>query len=213
MSRRTHLDAPFELKALEEDGTFTGYGSVFDVIDSYNERVAPGAFKRTLASWKRKGRMPALLWQHNADQPIGVYTRMREDNTGLIVEGQLALRTARGAEAYELLKMDAVSGLSIGFTTIRSEYDDKKGIRTLTEIDLWETSIVTFPANEEARIDAVKSVRDWERLLMRDAGLSRSEALCVINDGVKALLAKRDAGDGLHELREIIDRTRAVLTS
>ena len=116
---RDYLDVPFEVKAVSDDGLFSGYGSVFGVLDSYKEVVAPGAFAESL-----QGRMPALLWQHRAGEPIGVYTAVREDAVGLYVEGKLALKTARGAEAYELLKMRALSGLSIGFVTREDSYDN-----------------------------------------------------------------------------------------
>ena len=55
---RDYLDVPFEVKAVSDDGLFSGYGSVFGVLDSYKEVVAPGAFAESL-----QGRMPALLWQ------------------------------------------------------------------------------------------------------------------------------------------------------
>ena len=97
------LDVPFKIKAVSEDGLFSGYGSVFGVIDSYKEVVAPGAFSESLSQ-----RTPALLWQHRSGEPLGVYTDMVEDSIGLKVEGQLALSTTRGAEAYELLKMKAI---------------------------------------------------------------------------------------------------------
>ena len=121
---RDYLDVPFEVKAVSDDGLFSGYGSVFGVLDSYKEVVAPGAFSESL-----QGRMPALLWQHRAGEPIGVYTAVREDAVGLYVEGKLALKTARGAEAYELLKMRALSGLSIGFVTREDSYDKVAGVR------------------------------------------------------------------------------------
>ena len=171
---RDYLDVPFEVKAVSDDGLFSGYGSVFGVLDSYKEVVAPGAFAESL-----QGRMPALLWQHRAGEPIGVYTAVREDAVGLYVEGKLALKTARGAEAYELLKMRALSGLSIGFVTREDSYDKIAGVRTLKKVDLWEVSRVTFPANDAARIAAVKSIdalnslADAEAYLRDAGGLSR----------------------------------------
>ena len=123
---RDHRDMPFQVKSVNEDGTFSGYGSVFNVVDSYQEIVVPGAFKDSLES-----RTPSLLWQHRSGEPIGVYTKLAEDTVGLQVEGRLALKTARGAEAYELLKMGAISGLSIGFVTREDSYDKVTGIRTL----------------------------------------------------------------------------------
>lgn len=182
----------FEIKKIESDGQFSGYGSVFNVVDFYNEVVVPGAFAKTLRQHKKEGRMPALLWQHNMSEPIGVYDVMKEDDHGLYVEGRLFLNSnvPNADKAYTLLKGGALSGLSIGFTTKVHEYDKDKGIRYLKEVDLWETSLVTFPANTAARITAVKSLdgmtienihtrkREIEAAL-RDAGASISVAQYV----------------------------------
>lgn len=197
MANKTR-DFSFELKALKEDGTFEGYGSVFGVKDSYDEIVAQGAFAESLSSHKAKGTLPALLWQHRGGEPCGVYMDMAEDNIGLKVSGQLALKTVRGAEAYELLKMKAISGLSIGFATREDSYDRVTGIRTLKKVDLYEVSLVTFPANDTARVQGVKGAgmtdREFEKL-MQDAGFSRKEAREIMNHGFRPFDAKQDAGD------------------
>lgn len=152
-----HIVRPLAVKAVAGDGVFSGYGSVFDVIDLQNEAVAPGAFSKSLRAWRKDGMMPAMLWMHDAMQPIGIWTKMVEDANGLAVEGKLALRTQQGAEAYELLKMKALTGLSIGYRVVKSVADPKRKARILTEVDLFEVSLVTFPANEQARVDDVKT--------------------------------------------------------
>ena len=212
MANKTR-DFAFELKALKEDGTFEGYGSVFGVKDSYDEIVAAGAFAESLSSHKAKGTMPALLWQHRSGEPCGVYVEMSEDNIGLKVSGQLALKTVRGAEAYELLKMKAISGLSIGFATREDSYDRVTGIRTLKKVELYEVSLVTFPANDTARVQGVKgieeieTIRDAEKFL-RDTGLSRTEAVAFI--GRVKSLGPRDAGeDDLSLLIDAVKRRNA----
>jgi HK97 family phage prohead protease len=195
------LDFGFEIKAINEDGTFTGYGSVFNVQDSYDDIIIPGAFADSLASHNGKGTMPALLWQHRSEEPVGVYTALEEDSIGLKVAGQLALKTTRGAEAYELLKMKAITGLSIGFMTREDAYDKLTGIRTLKKVDLWEVSLVTFPANDAARVSGVKSIeeimslREAERRL-RDSGFSRTEAVAFLSR-VKSLGQSDSEGDEL----------------
>jgi HK97 family phage prohead protease len=199
------LDVPFKIKAVSEDGLFSGYGSVFGVIDSYKEVVAPGAFAESLSQ-----RTPALLWQHRSGEPIGVYSALREDQTGLYVEGKLALKTARGAEAYELLKMGAISGLSIGFVTRDDSYDRVTGIRTLKKVDLWEVSLVTFPANDAARVSGVKSIdtiaslSDAESYLRDAGGLSRREATAFVSR-IKSLHGRGDP-DELGELLALAKR-------
>lgn len=208
---RDYLDVPFKVKAVSDDGLFSGYGSVFGVVDSYQEVVAPGAFKESL-----EGRIPSLLWQHRSGEPIGVYSKVAEDNIGLHVEGKLALKTARGAEAYELLKMGAISGLSIGYVTREDTYDKVTGVRTLKKLDLWEVSLVTFPANDSARVATVKSIESISSLadaeaFLRDAGgLSRREAVAVLAR-IKSLHGQSDS-DELGELAALVKRNTSLFT-
>jgi len=193
-----HKDIGFEIKDVTQSGTFVGYGSVYDIIDQGDDVVATGAFSDSLAEWASKSRMPALLWQHRSGEPIGAYTSMKEDDIGLYVEGKLALKTQRGAEAYELMQMKAISGLSIGFMTREDSFDQKTGVRTIKKGDLWEVSLVTFPMNDQARVSAVKSIEEIsdfksaERFLRESGGLSRSEATALVAR-IKAL-AQRDSG-------------------
>lgn len=175
MEHKTRLVVA-ELKA-DAEGAIEGYGSIFGNVDAYDDVVAPGAFQRTLEDYRDKKRLPAMLWQHNPEEPIGLWTEMREDAKGLFVKGTLA-KTQRGREALELIRLGALSGLSIGYQTLKSSFDEKSGIRTLLDVELWEVSPVTFPANTAARITGAKSIkteRDFERFL-RDHGFSRSEA-------------------------------------
>lgn len=174
------------IKATGDDGSIEGYGSVFGVKDSYDDIIASGAFKDSLAAHKSAGTMPAMLWQHEADEPIGIWTDMVEDEKGLRIKGKLALETVRGKEAHALLKMGALNGLSIGFMSKQWSYDRDTDVRTLTEIDLWEVSLVTFPANGKARITNVKAAdemtapKDAERIL-RDAGFSKQDATAFVS--------------------------------
>lgn len=194
-----HLDKPFEIKDVTKSGTFAGYGSVYGNLDQGDDIVMPGAFAESLAEHAAKGRMPAMLWQHKSSEPCGAYTTMREDANGLYVEGKLALKTQRGAEAYELLQMKAISGMSVGFMTRLADYDQKTGIRTIKQGDLFEVSLVTFPMNDSARIGSVKTIEDIndfksaERLLRDSGGFSRSEAVAIVSR-IKSL-AQRDAVD------------------
>ena len=210
---------------------FEGYGAVFGNVDSYGDVIAPGAFAETLASTKASGHWPAMLLQHGGFlggaedmTPIGIWTDLVEDGTGLRVKGLLA-DTARGKEAYALLKMQprpALTGLSIGFTptewTTRTKPEEPR--RTLKKVQLWEVSLVTFPANGKARVSSVKGAgmteREFESWLMRDAGLTRSEAIVVINDGFKTLKTMRDAGDGsdadTESLRRLLQSIKASAT-
>lgn len=191
-----------EIKTLAETGEFEGHGSVFGVEDSYGDIVAPGAFERSLTEHRAAGTMPALLWQHDSSQPIGVYTDMREDTAGLYVKGKLLTETAKGREAHALLKAKALRGLSIGFMTRKADWDEVTQIRTVRDVDLWEVSLVTFPANRMANVEAVKNTtgiateRDLEKFL-RDAGMSKSEAAASVARLRTSILERRDAVQGI----------------
>ncbi|GBL59196.1 primosome assembly protein PriA [Pseudomonas citronellolis] len=195
------LAAHFKVKSVGDDGTFSGYGSVFDLVDSYSDVVHRGAFRDSLNEWARKGGLPAMLWQHKFDEPLGVYTKMEEDDHGLYLEGRLLIDDDPLAKrAYAHLKAGSLTGLSIGYSIPPggAEWDNASGVFRLKKVDLWEVSLVTFPANDAARVETVKHAlqgpRQFEKFL-RDAGLSRTEAKALMADGYKAL-APRDAGAG-----------------
>lgn len=152
-----YLTTPFQVKELGANGMIAGYASVFNEIDAQNDVVAKGAFSKSLEKYKFSKSSPAMLWMHDTAEPIGVWTQLKEDKHGLHVEGKLAIKTQNGADAYELLKIGAITGLSIGYSTIKSTRDSKTKIRTLTEVELFEVSLVTFPANVLARIHTVKT--------------------------------------------------------
>lgn len=155
----------FQVKAVTDDGMVEGYASVFNVVDSEGDVIAPGAFRRTMKLWTMKNRAVPVLWQHDATMPIGVTKSMVEDDNGLRVQAQLVMNVQRAQEAYALAKAGALGGMSIGFTVPRmaedgqpaAMFDEEKGARVFREVRLWEYSMVTFPANEEAVITAVKS--------------------------------------------------------
>lgn len=201
-SQRGTIGGGLEIRTVAESGEFEGHGSVFGVEDSYGDIVAPGAFTRSLTEHRAAGTMPALLWQHDSSQPIGVYTDMKEDAAGLYVKGKLLTETAKGREAHALLKAKALRGLSIGFMTRQSDFDEVTQIRTVRDVDLWEVSLVTFPAQRLANVEAVKSSngisteRDLEKFL-RDSGMSKSEAAASVARLRASILDRRDAAQGI----------------
>lgn len=212
-----YIERPFEVKAVEDDGVFEGFGSVFGNVDSYKEVVAPGAFTETLANWKSSGRLPPVLWQHRSGEPIGPYIEMDERAVGLHVKGQLLVNDVqRAKEARALMKAKAVNGLSIGFVTREDSYDRVTGIRTLKKVDLWEVSVVTFPANPAAQISSVKSAIDKIESLsdaesfLRDVGrLTKAQATAFISR-FKSLPNRSDS-DELGELVSAIKKRNASL--
>lgn len=199
MLTKNKLHAGLKIKSVSDTGEFEGYGSVFGVKDSYSDIVVKGAFQKSLDRWSEKGSMPSLLWQHRMDEPIGVYTEMKEDENGLFVKGRLLIDDdALAKRAHAHLKAGSISGLSIGYTLNDYDYDNQKDAFILKDVDLWEVSLVTFPANDEARISDVKTALNRGEIpqpalvekCLRDVGFSRSQAKAIMADGFKAL---RDA--------------------
>lgn len=213
-----YIDRPFEIKGIGEDGVFDGFGSVFGNVDSYKEIVAPGAFTESLAAWKASGRLPPVLWQHRSGEPIGPYLEMEEKPLGLWVKGQLLVDDVqRAKEARALMKAKAVNGLSIGFVTREDSYDRVTGIRTLKKVDLWEVSVVTFPANPAAQISSVKSAIEAIQTLseaeefLRDVGkLSKAQATAFVSR-FKSLSGQRDS-DELGDLVAALKRNAEILS-
>ncbi|MFO8126446.1 HK97 family phage prohead protease [Yoonia sp.] len=132
------------------DGTIiNGYASLFGKSDQGGDTVEKGAYGASLA----KGRSVKMLWQHDPAQPIGVWDEVCEDAKGLWVKGRLLTDVAKGREAASLIVAGAIDGLSIGYRTVKARKDDKGG-RLLSELELWEVSLVTFPMLPDARVGA-----------------------------------------------------------
>jgi uncharacterized protein len=182
-------------------GSFTGYGSIFNVVDAGGDMVMPGAFKRTLREWKKKKKLPKMLLQH------GGFLGMEEDEKGLYLEGFLfALDTQKGKYIHEGMTSGELDGLSIGYESKKVEYGTKPGEprRKLIDVDCWEVSVVTFGMNDKALIESAKSIEAFTTLsdaetYLRDAcGFSRQQALAFVSR-VKSLrpsdseLAVKDA--------------------
>ena len=145
---------------LTEGQVIEGYASLFGLTDQGGDAVAPGAFAASLARLAAKGDKVRMLWQHDPARPIGVWDEIREDEKGLWVKGRLLPEIAQAREAAALIAAGAIDGLSIGYRTISAERDGK-GRRLLSEVELWEVSLVTFPMLAEAKVGK-KSDRAFE---------------------------------------------------
>jgi uncharacterized protein len=182
-----------KMKSLSDEGSFVGWASTYNNSDLGNDTVVPGAFTKSIQS---QGKGITLLWQHRTDSPIGL-GKLSDDAKGLQIEGQLLMADPIAARAYEHLKAGTVKGLSIGYDTIKSSPGPDGG-RLLQELKLWEVSLVTFPMNERAVVNSVKSLHDVERVLssLSTEDLSKQETLNqlrVIDSELKRLLLNHGA--------------------
>ncbi|XVN41474.1 MAG: HK97 family phage prohead protease [Rickettsia endosymbiont of Argas persicus] len=133
----------------------TGYASVFNITDHHNDLIVKGAFAN-VSNLNVK-----FLWQHDSKRPIGIIKHLSEDDHGLKMEAVINNKVKAGREAIELIKQGAIDSLSIGFYIKKSIYNETKQ-RVITEADLLEISIVTFPANQNARISYITKGQEGE---------------------------------------------------
>jgi len=189
--------APTDLD--EKTGIIKGYASTFGNEDQGGDIVVKGAFAASLSG--RDVGQVKMLYEHNCYEPVGVWTDLQEDERGLLATGRLLIDVSEKArEVHGFIKAGVLDSLSIGYRVLQADNDrGNPHIRLLKSVDLKEISVVMFPMNEEAVISSVKAnhlptEREFQRLLQRDAQLSRSEAAHVIEHGFKSLLkSKRDA--------------------
>jgi HK97 family phage prohead protease len=164
-------DFKFQVKSVNEDGTFEGYSAVYGNVDLGGDVVEPGAFTKTLSDRKNQS---YLLWQHKADRPIGD-AQYTDETSGLFMKGSLWLDMpdAKVAHTFLLksLEKGLPAGLSIGYNAVQRDYDSK-GVRHLRELKLYESSIVTVAMNDRAFVTAVKSADDLDEFVERFNAIS-----------------------------------------
>ena len=187
-----YLNKQIELQDVElsvdgQSGTFRGYASKFNGIDSYGDTILPGAYDKVVAAG---GTVPVFFNHDSFDLPIGKYTKLSANSQGLYVEGVLTLDIPRARDVYNALKAGTVSGLSVGIGIAEDDWEPnaETGGKTIKNVSLLrEISICTFPADDRARVSLVKAedidqmqtIRDVEKCL-RDAGFSKSQALAFV---------------------------------
>lgn len=213
-----HQDFAFEVKDITEKGNFVGYGSVFNNVDYGGDIVMPGAFAKHLDEIRVTKKKIPILYQHRSGEPLGVYQKIDEDKAGLLMEGKLLIDDVqRAKETYALMKAEAISGLSIGYKTVVDSYDRETDIRKLIELKLRETSIVTFPMNDLARVGLVKSavsdilskgqlpsLPEFENFLC-EAGFSRTQAKAIAGGGLRKLSDQCEADGNAKNAGAVMD--------
>jgi hypothetical protein len=189
---------------------FSGYAAHFNTVDGHGTAMAKGAFKRTIKG--REDRIP-VLWQHNPDWPVGRHAAIKEDDTGLRVDVEVIDDGAEGSVLLKRLRGGVPLSMSFGFQTKQDRPATKDDglnlngwkiddVRVITEVKYWESSAVTFPSNENAVIDAVRSQKEADALsiLLADleAGVALDEHRDELLQRLVALAAQRPGPGGIH---------------
>ena len=144
--------------SVNDEGIFEGYLSTYDDVDSYGTYFIPGAWDKSIERFN-SGEVIPVLWSHDRSKPIGKFTELKSDEKGLWGRGKLTLEDPQAKIAYAHMKDGSVMGLSVGF---EMDYDNVIYNRLLdalgiAEADLFECSVVVFPANSNAKITNYKS--------------------------------------------------------
>lgn len=212
-----HKLSPFDRLSVKFDdarpGFFSGYASVFGLVDSYGDTIAPGAYSKTL---QNRERPIQLRWNHYGGV-VGKWLTLREDEKGLYVEGELTPGHSVAQDAYALMKHGAVNGLSIGYRPIEAEQRDD-GTRLLKQIDLVEISIVETPADAAAligdvksAIDGAESLKEIEALLRDAGGFSRADA-CALVARIKSMGQSESVPEKKASFAQLLALNAAVAT-
>jgi len=178
-------------------GEFEGYASVFGSVDEVGDTISKGAFAQSLES----GRAIKMFVNHaQHDVPVGDWLGMKENDRGLFATGLIDMNHKDGPTVHSALKRGAMDGLSIGFTMADGDFESKANGRTINNMKLMETSIVSFPCEGQARISAVKAdvpglitLKDFEDYLRDAGGFSKSMATALVSQLVN--VSRRDAED------------------
>lgn len=189
----------FKVKEVSDAGEIEGFVSVYGNKDLNGDVVQPGAFTKTI---RENGNRVPLLLHHDRTRPIGI-AEVHEESKGLWLKGKIALQFPDGALAHGQAKEGILQGLSIGYREIdgKTTFDQSTRTAYLHEVLLFESSLVTIPANPKTRIEHVKSDRDfmeWVSVEIK-AGRTLSSAtrkrLEAAIEEIQALLTEADASD------------------
>lgn len=177
----------FDVKAAgEQDGTdageFEAVVATYD-LDSYGDKIIPGAFKDTLAEWKAKGDPIPVIWSHmsyDPDMHLGVVEDAEERDAGLWVRGRLDLDQPKAAQVYRLMKGRRVTQFSFAYDVLEGAWIEEKDADPyyeLRKLKLYEVGPTLIGVNQETELLAVKSAdgRDLQ-VAVRGGRLSPTDA-------------------------------------
>jgi HK97 family phage prohead protease len=211
MPRKILSLSDVELKmSADGGGSFVGYASTFNGIDSYNDMILPGAYAGIIAGIKAGSvRLPKMFVNHDSwsSIPLGKWTGLEEDDHGLLVHGELTPGNLQAGQIKAAMQHETIDGLSIGYSLKNTDYINKESdagqIRIISNISrLAEISVVTWPADDDARIDLtsvksaldeITSIKEFEDFLRDAGGFSKSLATAAASRA-KRLFTRSDSG-------------------
>lgn len=182
IERKVSYEPEFQVVDLT-NGQLKGYANVFGNLDRNGEVVAKGAFVN-LDSFLKNG---FLAVDHDWSIPVGYLDVAQQDERGLYIEAVLH-DTPKGQEVRQViterLKAGKSVGMSIGYKVLADEWVD--GVRHLTQVELFEASVVTVPANPKAIVIEAKAVEPEAPVEVIDNSLPAKRAYLAYLDRRRA---------------------------
>lgn len=209
--------------AKDDTGAFSGYASVFGGVDSYRDTILPGAYKSVIERIQAgSARMPKMFINHKSyELPVGKWLSMEEDDKGLLMLGELTPGMDEAKTVKAAMQHGTIDGLSIGYGLNRDDVEmvEKEDgvVRVIKNVsELYEISIVTYPADDAARVDLssvksaldqVESIKDFEDFLREAGGFSKSLATAT------ASRAKRLFSQSESEKSKLPDELQRIIAA
>ncbi len=193
-----------DIKFSQNEGNFSGYGNVFNVLDSKNDIVMPGAFSDIIKSGNPVDVYVNHNWLNGA-LPVGLWSDLKEDSKGLFGDANIVMEMPSGKDAYWAVKKNLIKGLSIAaIPDTKSIEINTKGNRLIYRYKvLKEISIVDSPANEQSTITNIKfnediktieTIKEFEHYLRDVGNFTRDHAKMLVSQA-KVLFGQREAGN------------------
>lgn len=197
----------FKATVEEKDGgAVRAYASTFDrVPDAVGDVVAPGAFDKTIESWKSSGKPIPLLWGHDTDDPfsnIGAAVDYGTDERGLWFDAEFDADNEKAQYVRKLVKEGRVFQCSFAYAVKdAAPVELESGVKAneLRELDLFEISIVQIPANQNATVEDVKA---WD---------GQSVNAVVDGEQIKQKAGRRNSAKDADELRKVQSAANQIL--
>lgn len=193
-----HLFKSFDMKA-NEAGSIAGFFSTYEKTpDSYGDIITPGAFTKTIEKRKETGHPFPICFNHDFSAVIGA-CEVTEKEQGPYMEGSF-LDTQLAQDVRKMLQSGAIYQFSFAYDVLKSREPNAEEkangvLNVLEEVEVFEISVVTVPANQNAVVTDVKSVEPEIKAGRRN----RKSDEEIIKNCIKSLQSLLDEKDDTEE--------------
>ena len=169
-----------EFKAVDDESRIIAGLASTKFEDRMEEIIEPSAYKKSLRSFVKNG---VILAFHDSRRPVGTPVEASITDVGLHLKVKIGEGTQETEEAWQNIKQKMIKAFSVGFRTLKSKWVEVKAaaeevprkIRVITDLELYEVSIVTIPANRQSLFSVSKSLNSPFATDMLDVELNGTD--------------------------------------